>query len=63
MESSMTAAAEAERKVQEERFIELQRKLEQERRDRELAMRLAQENNSMVEDQSPPSSIGSTGKG
>lgn len=63
MESSMAAAAEVERKAQEERFIELQRKLEQERRDRELAMRLAQENNSMVEDQSPPSSIGSTGKG
>ncbi|XP_028968775.1 unconventional myosin-VI [Galendromus occidentalis] len=61
-ESSMAAAADAERKAQEERFIELQRKLEQERRDRELAMRLAQENNSMVEDQSPPSSIGSTGK-
>lgn len=57
------AAAKADREIQEERVQELQRKLEQERRDRELAMRLAQESNSIVEDQSPPSSIGSTGRG
>lgn len=59
----MAAAAEAERKLQEAGLQELQRKLEQQRRDHELALRLAQENNSIVEDQSPPSSIGSTGKG
>ncbi|XP_022685723.1 unconventional myosin-VI-like [Varroa jacobsoni] len=61
-EASRVAAAKADREIQEERVQELQRKLEQERRDRELAMRLAQESNSIVEDQSPPSSIGSTGK-